>query len=285
MASRARIEAEIVAVALGGPRDLPVDLYQIARDIQVSAIRTTNFRAGFTDFSSAVPVIYLNDVQLETTKRFVLAHELAHVILRLPDVLRLICERGRADLFSDEEALADRIAGTILLPDVLIEPLRSGCYPLKHLKYIARLANISVMVLVARMVWSDIDIALLHWRRGDDAWHVIDRPCAPPSLHGYIKPSISGHRVIENLSNDESEILVDCHVSGRRVEIAGRGYRNKQHAFQFLAPSVGVRFTPEMNSSGFNDQTFAPSVHYRPSSGRHVWEMSDVTSNFAPRPV
>jgi hypothetical protein len=234
----------------------------------VSAIRTTNFRAGFTDFSSAAPVIYLNDIQLETTKRFVLAHELAHVILRLPGVISLIRQRGREDLLTDEEALADRIAGTILLPDILIEPLRRTYYPIEHLKDIARLANVSVMMLVARMVWSDIDIALLHWRRGDDAWHVIDRPGVPPSLYGYVKPSITGHRAIENLSDEESEIVVDCHVSGRHAKLAGRGYRHRRHAFQFLAPSVDIQFSPEISRAEFNGQILFPRRSLPPGVGK-----------------
>jgi hypothetical protein len=248
MARQVRIESEIISMVLGGPRELPVDLHQIARDIGVGAIRATDFRAGFTDFSLAAPVIYLNDIQLETTKRFVLAHELAHVMLKIPDIVHLICRRGRADLLADEETLADRIAGTILLPDDLIEALRRTCYPLKRLKYIARLANVSVMVLVERMASSNIDIALLHWRRGNGAWHVIDRPGVPSTLHSYIEPSITGHRAIEDLHREESDIFVDCYVSGKYAKIAGKGYRHDEHAFQFLAPSVDVWIAPETGS-------------------------------------
>jgi hypothetical protein len=252
MVSQASIESRVVCAALGATPKPPVDLYQIADDIHVGAIRDTNFRAGFTDFSLAVPVIYLNDMQLETTKRFVLAHELAHVMLRMPKVVRLIQEQGHADLLTDEEAFADRIAGTILVPDSLIETSRRTRLPPQRLKNIARLTNVSVMVLVARMASFEIDIALLHWRRGDSAWHVVDRPGTPPSLHGYVKPSAAGHWAIENLRREESNIVVDCHVNGRRAKIAGRAYRHEKHAFQFLEPSIDVWVAPELDRAKLN---------------------------------
>ena len=142
MASQGRIESEIVIVALGGPREPPVDLIQIAREMRVGDIRPTNFRSGFTDFSSAAPVIYLNNVQLDTTKRFVFAHELAHVMLRMSDVVRLIHMQGRANLLADEEVLADGIAATILVPDSWIDALRKTRCSYKQFRDIARLANI-----------------------------------------------------------------------------------------------------------------------------------------------
>ena len=59
MASQVSIESEIVYTSLGATPKPPVDLYQIADDIRVGAIRDTDFRAGFTDFNLAVPVIYV----------------------------------------------------------------------------------------------------------------------------------------------------------------------------------------------------------------------------------
>jgi hypothetical protein len=251
MASQERIESEIVAVALGGPREPPVDLCQIARDIGVDAIRPTNFRHGFTDFRPGAPVIYLNSMQLGTTWRFVFAHELAHVMLRMPEIVRLIQMLGRAELLVDEEEFADRIAATILLPDNWIEALRRTSRPLRRLGHTARLANVSVMTLVARMASSDIDISLLHWRKGNGAWHVIDRPGVPPSLHGYVKPSTVGHWAIENLRREESDVVVDCHVNGRHARIGGRGYRLGEHVFHFLEPSVEIWIAPRNESNRF----------------------------------
>jgi hypothetical protein len=245
MASRQRIESEIVSVALGGPRQPPVDLHQIAKDIGVGDIRPTNVRHGFTDFRPAAPVIYLNYINLGTKWRFLFSHELAHVMLRMPDVMRLIEMRGGANLLIDEETLADNIAATLLVPDGWIENLRRTLVPLKRLRYIAQQADVSVMTLVARMASADIDIALLHWRKGNDAWHVIDRPGTPPCLHGYIKPSAIGNSAIENLNRKESDIVIDSHINGRHAKIGGIGYRHGEHAFHFLEPSVDIWIATE----------------------------------------
>lgn len=277
MAGQVPLESEIVFMALGATPNPPVDLQQIAENIRVGAIRDTSFRAGFTDFSLATPVIYLNNTQLETTKRFILAHELAHVMLRMPKVIRLIQKRGRADLLTDEEEFADRIAGAILVPESLIEALRRTCHPSKQLRNISRLANVSVMMLVARMASSGIDIAALHWRRGDNAWHVIDRPGTPASLHGYVKPSTAGHWAIENLYPEESSIVVDCYVNGRHAKIAGRGYRQDKHAFQVLEPSVDIWIASDLIEQRSNRLTLA-DVDYRLPSTRDVRAMSDTAA-------
>lgn len=264
MAGQRRIESEIVSVALGGLREPPVDLDQVAEDIQVR-IRRTNFRSGFTDFSSTSPVIYLNEIQLPTTRRFILAHELAHVILRLPAVMHLIATRGQQYLLADEEALADRIAATILVPDPWIETLRTRC-SVEQLKDVARLANVSVMVLVARMASSGINIALLHWRRGSDAWHVIDRPGVPPSLHGYVKPSSSGYWAIEKLHRKESDIVVPCLINGKHAKIGGKGYRHESHAFQLLEPSIDIWISSDRN-------TAAPYIHASPNGASQAVQL------------
>jgi hypothetical protein len=239
-ATRRRVESEIISAAFDGLLEPPVDLFGLAKELRVSDIRQTSFRDGYTDFSLDAPIIYINKVMLNTTKRFVLAHELAHVMLRLPEVKRLLKLRNRTQYFADEEAFVDRIAATILVPDSWIEALRKNRQPSTGLRDVARAANVSVMMLVARMASSGIDVALLHWRRGDDAWYVIDRPGVPPSLHGHVKPSSLGHAVLDGLCSENKGIVVDCHVNGRRAKIAGQGYRQGEHIFQFLEPSVDV---------------------------------------------
>lgn len=252
MASQERIESEIVSIALGGVREPPVDLYQIARDLRVGGILPTNFRHGYTDFGPSDPIIYLNYKQLETKWRFLFAHELAHVMLRMRSVVDLLQMRGQTNLLTDEETLADNIAATLLMPDNLIEELHGTRGPLKRLQYIARLANVSVMTLVARMASSDIDIALLHLRKKSDIWHVIDRPGTPASLHGHIKLTAAGHWAIENLHREESHIVIAFYINGRRAKVSGRGYRHQEHAFLFLEPSVDIWIAHEKNPPELN---------------------------------
>ena len=266
-----RIESEIIFFALGGMQAFPVDLYQIARYIRVGDIRPTNYRHGYTDFGSSAPVIYLSCRQLNTRRYFVLAHELAHVMLRIPRVVDFLQASGQADLLTDEETLADSIAATILMPDSLIENLRGPRRPLSQLQYAARLANVSVATLVARMAASNVDIALLHWRRSNGVWHVIDRPGTPPVLHGYVKPSNNGHRAIENLLHEESHLVIDCSINGRIAKIGGRGFRHDEHAFHFLEPSVDIWIAPKPNRVKQNSRASAngPSSRRLGVSGLH----------------
>jgi hypothetical protein len=242
MTSQERIESEIVSATLGGPREPPVNLLRIARDIGVDDIRPTEFRNAFTDFCLPAPVIYVNYEESGIRRRFLLAHELAHVMLRAPEMVRLMRMRGSAMI--DEEELADRIAATILVPDGLVKALRESNKSLERLEHVAQLAGVSLAMLIARMASSEIDVALLHWRRANCAWHVIDRPGAPPGLHGYVKPSMTGHWAIENLRHKESDVAVDCRVSGRDVRIGGRAYRRGRHVLQLIEPSRDIWIAP-----------------------------------------
>jgi hypothetical protein len=214
---------------------------RIAKDIQVRDVRPTDSLYDYTDFSLGFPVIYLSNKQADHEKRFVLAHELAHVILRMPEVIDLLHKRHRDDFFVDEESSADSVAATILLPDNWIESLRTSYFSLRLLKQLARLADVSMGMLISRMATAEIDIGLLHWRRGRGGWwHVIDRPGVPSSLHGYIDLSSSSNNILEQLSGNESDMVVDCNINGRRAKLAGKGYRRGAHAFQFLVPSVDI---------------------------------------------
>jgi uncharacterized protein DUF955 len=240
MDTSGRVESEIVCKALGGLPRPPVDLLQIARYLRVGAIRSTDFRDGFTDFSLIPPIIYVNKVLLDTTKRYILAHELGHVMLRLPEVRRIIWPRNKMYFVNDEEVLADRLAATILMPDGWIHALRNNSRHPGWLKDAARSANVSVMMLTSRMASAGVDIALLHWHRSDHSWHVIDRPGAPASLHGNIRLSSSGCDVLDRLDAENRNIVIDCDVSGRQAKISGQAYRNGQHVFQSFEPSIDL---------------------------------------------
>jgi IrrE N-terminal-like domain len=256
MARQERIETEIISSVLGRVHEPPVDLYQIARIVRVGAIRPTSFRHGYTDFGQSAPIIYLNYSQLETKWRFLFAHELAHVMLRIPSVMDLLWNRGWANLLMQEEAFADSIAATLLMPDSLIEELSLSRRPLAQLQYSAQLADVSVMMLVGRMASSDIDIALLHWLVSSDGWQVIDRPGAPAVLHGDIRPTACGHQAIQRLTPRESQLVVDCRINGRRAKIGGRAYRHERHAFHFLKPSVDIWVATEENQAEASSRTF-----------------------------
>lgn len=249
-----RIESEIVSVALGAQPSPPVDLRRVASDVGVGDVLLMDVRDGFTDFSYVRPVIYLNRADSDTRARFVLAHELAHVMLRMPQVMNLIQARGQVSSLTDEERLADRIAATLLVPDGWVEALRESHTRAKQLTDAAKLAGVSLATLVRRMATAGIDVAMLHWIKGKSNWHVIDRPGAPRSLHGSVKPSMIGHWTIENVGPEESDIVIDCQVNGKLMKISGNGLRDGSAVLQIIQPSCAVRVSRYNECAKFDGQ-------------------------------
>ena len=233
-----QIESEIIAVTLGGQRQIPVDLHRIACRVG-AAIRYTYCQSGFTHFQPGGPVIYLSNMATYARGRFIVAHELAHILLRYPEAVQLLQEHGQTDLLENEEDLANRIAGALLVPDNWVEEMRRAQLTPSTLLEVARRAGIPIPMLITRIKNAGIGIALLHWRRGrNNLWHVVDRPGTPAFLHTYIAISERGNTALDCLGHGQSEIVVDCHVNGTRRRLAGNGFRwgdNGEHVFQFLA--------------------------------------------------
>jgi hypothetical protein len=237
MERREKIESRIIRAALGTPPEPPVDLFEIADNIGVRAILATEFRDGFTDFRPRRPVIYLNRTESGPRMRFILAHEISHVILRSPQARDVLEEYGQTALLEEEEELADRIAATILLPDSWLSALRRARYSLTGLENIAHTAEIPLTVLITRMSLMHIKVGLLHWLRGDSAWHLIDRPGVPFCLRGPFELSENGKRKLEGLKKIESIVTVDGHVDGWYVEITSPAWRRGSEVLQLIRPS------------------------------------------------
>lgn len=254
--------SEVIAVALGCSPAPPVDLFHVADKLDVAEILSTSFRDGFTDFSSPRPVIYLNKVEQIPRMRFVLAHELAHVMLRERAVIKLIEDIGRSCLLPGEENLADEIAGTLLMPDSLIDPFRHVYATLEELEQIADRAAVTPVMVVTRLADAGIDVGLLHWRRGNSSWHVVDRPGAPAVLHGHISISKASSSLLDSLGRHESPIIVGCQIGRRSVEIRGSGWRKRDDVIQLIAPSRDLSFLP-LSTRGSSVIDSSPSVETR----------------------
>jgi hypothetical protein len=242
--SQKRIESEVITVTLGGPWAPPVDLFDIAAVLGINGIRKTGFRDGFTDFKFSRPVVYLNGQEVGPRMRFVFAHEIAQVMLRVPEVVCLIEMHGCAGILHDEEASASRIAAELLMPGSWIEEIASRV-TLARLMNAARMAEVSLSILVAQMALAGIDVALLRWQQGNGCWRVTDRPGAPYCLDDHIVPSEQGKAAIVSLDSEESPITVDGRVGGRNARISGHGLRYGKYALQLIEPSRAVCFADE----------------------------------------
>ena len=235
------VESQILVATLGSSPDPPVRLHDVITKLGVS-VCWTPCRTGFTDFRHSVPEIHLTPTETGAQMRLVLAHELAHVMIRTPKVRHLLQRSQQADLLADEEKLANRVADALLLPDSWIRGISRSTLTLSRLEHVARLADVSPPMLVARMASMGLDVALLQWRQGSTSWHVVDRPGVPSSLHGYLKISETGRKAIEGLSAQESKLTVSGSINGMPVTICGLAYRSGAHAIQLIMPTHGISF-------------------------------------------
>jgi hypothetical protein len=238
-----QIESAIISVTVGRQRQLPVNLGIVANQIG-AVVRRAYCRDGFTHFQPTGPVVYLGTAAYDIRTRFIIAHELAHIILRSPAAIHLIEQRGQVKLFDNEEDLANRIAGALLVPDNWIDGLKGTRLTARRLWDVACRAGIPISMLITRIENAGVDISLLHWRRGRNSWYVIDRPGTPPFLHRRIVLSDSGRKALEDLKYEESEVIVRCYIDGWPATITGMGFKwqNGEHVLQFLTPKDNVSF-------------------------------------------
>jgi Zn-dependent peptidase ImmA (M78 family) len=235
-----RIESLIIRSAIGNPPEPPVDLFKVADRLGIQVERATEYRDGYTDFREQRPVIFLNQEDSGIRMRFILAHEIAHVILHAPRTRYILDMADRAALLRNEEELADRIGAAILIPDGWLRTLRNVRYTLAGLERVARLADVPLATLIERMSAAHIHVALLQWQKARSAWHIIHRPGAPSCLHGHFELSEFSKGEFENLSDTEGAVTIDGSVDRRRVTISGLAYRRGQEVSMLIGPSSEI---------------------------------------------
>jgi hypothetical protein len=246
------IESAIISATVGRQCGIPVRLDPIIREIGARVTYTCSASA-FTHFQTKGPVIHVSTAARNSKGRFIVAHELAHIMLRSPTAIQLIEDRGQHELLDNEEEFANLVAGALLVPDHWLEQVKSVRLTPAVLTNMAQRADLPISMLVRRMVRFGIDVALLHWRRGRrSSWHVIDRPGIPSHLRGNVEVSALGRRVLDHLGYSESDIVIDCRVNGNWTRIKGNGRRFGDHGecvLQILAPRNDIIY-PSMMMRG-----------------------------------
>jgi hypothetical protein len=248
------IESEIISVALDRLPPTPVDLEAVACHVGVADVVLTECRAGFTVFDGSGSIVHVSRSIPRAKSRFIIAHELAHIMLRLPRVVRLIRNRGCVALLVDEEQLADGIAETLLMPDGWIEVMRTSSVKLIDVLYFAGQADVSPEVLIRRMAASRIDVGMLQWRQEGLRWAVVDRPGVSSHLHGCLKPTFAGYWALENVEIEESDLVVDCYLDDRHVAVVGTGIRRESDVLQLVRPSQGLSAASNGTAEWFKEQ-------------------------------
>lgn len=120
--------------------------------------------------NASVPVIVVSSLKPPERQRFVLAHEVGHIVLEVTDPARL-------------EAACDRFAGALLLPSEAVRAyLGSRRYAFAHeeIRDIAGLFGVSGMAVLERLVELDIITAATRRRAARTLNRMARVPPAPP---------------------------------------------------------------------------------------------------------
>lgn len=125
---RARADAEATIRDYFAPGRFPVDVRRIAAGMGIR-VEATYLKDGVSGMIRSrppeVPVIYVDESEIETRQRFTIAHELGHYVERINNGqtdFAFIDERGtKYDL---HEFYADEFAGNLLMPAEEIERLQ-----------------------------------------------------------------------------------------------------------------------------------------------------------------
>jgi hypothetical protein len=240
-------EAEIIAIMLGQTPSPPVILVDVAKQLGVAGIVIDDIRAGFTVFSSDGPVIHLSKSRDPSQRRFILAHELGHVILWSIRAKQDFQGRQALTATPNEERLADRLADTLLVPDSLIRDVLDAGVTLMNLIHAARAADVAPELVVRRLTTLHVDVGMLRWRREGQRWAVVGRPGVSSGLYGCLRPSFAGQWELENAGEEEAELVVDCYVNDVHAKVVGSGARMNEDVLQLLRPSQ--KLLPSDNTS------------------------------------
>jgi hypothetical protein len=250
-------ESDIIAIALDGLPPPPVDLETVAHHIGVTRVLRTQCRAGFTVFNAHGPIVHISGSVSHAKSRFITAHELAHVMLRLPRVMNALGNRDYLMMLRDEERLADAIARTLLMPDAWVESMRAFSVTLTDVLLFAQQADISPQDLIRRLAASRFDLGLLQWRKARLGWAVVDRPGVSSQLHGCLVPTFVGRWALENMNLEEANLFVDCYLDDRHVAIRGTGIRKGSDVLQLVRPSRSFSAAINGTVDWFKEQLIA----------------------------
>jgi len=259
------VESTLVSGVLGCIPEPPVDLFKLAESLGIRDFRATPYPNGFTDFRFQEPVVFLNRTESGNRMRYVLAHELAHVILRTHRGAYELSRYRRAGLLGSEEDAADSVAAALLLPDSWVEVLREARCTLTGLESVACQVGMPISALVRRLSRAKINVALLQWRKANRRWRVTDRPGAPPYLHGDLVLSSAASRRFERLPSHESIVLADCSVDGEYLVVEGPAKRLADEVRMLIEPSPEIwsPWRPRLSAAGAPVHAKAPAADNR----------------------
>jgi hypothetical protein len=243
----ARHQLEAIAVQLivgaGVRLDPPVDLRALAVALGAAEVRIDDLgqlHKGHTRVEGREIVVTLSSRLSPQRQRFVLAHEVAHLVLALPE-LRVSDLRRRAGLFDDEQ-FCNSLAACLLLPAPWIRSHR-GPRDLATLIAISSRAQASASATLLRL--RDVNgwrLSMMQWRRTAGAWQSSTTVAIPRPLRSRIVTSSAVASCLDALPSGSRQpsrtILPIGDGALSRVEADVHRRRNSVLALVDLRPAL-----------------------------------------------
>jgi hypothetical protein len=180
----------------------PIDLMALAAATGVvGVVELQAVEDGRVETTGAGPIIVLRQDAVPERKRFTLAHEIAHLLLREPDTSSRF--QRALPVLRDEERLCDNIAAALLMPaDWTQRRFRGRPRNLSTLRHLAHLAECSMSASLARLNeltgWCH---SLLRFERYDERWRLVGEVGVPPALHGCLRSNEATSQALDNAAS------------------------------------------------------------------------------------
>lgn len=212
------LPSRVILAALGHLPQPPVDLPQIALDLGVSAMLTATKVAGYVDMTTGGPVVHVGEARTQHRAHFVLAHELAHVMLHSEQVSESL-GRGRVlqAILAEEERWADRVAGTLLAPDDVLAQLSRQPLAWRTLSSMAARLEVSTTLLVTRLSMTGIPASIIRLGPARRGWIVSSRIAVPSVLDGRLTVSEDSQRSLAAVTGRPTPFTLEVRKTDRRV--------------------------------------------------------------------
>jgi hypothetical protein len=148
----------------------PVDVRRLAAALRIEVADCPIDEAGRLHPQGDWAQVFLNSREPEERRRFSLAHETSHWVLRSAALDDPRNREARA-AFTSEEYLCDKIAGAVLMPRAWIQEFRHSPRTLATVQTVAERAQVSLSAAVVRLRdllgWRS---TLFKWKQEQGRW-------------------------------------------------------------------------------------------------------------------
>jgi Zn-dependent peptidase ImmA (M78 family) len=236
-----------------GCHTLPIELNRLTRLLKVQEIETREMAAeGYVETVSNGYRIALKEGRRPQRTNFSLAHELAHIIMHELDhaegapLARQYRSVASVSGEADDEALADCIAGIILVPPWALSEVIPEDFSMPQVVKLAARANCSIATCLLRCMWQTTQSSIaFHARVYDDRpdsfnilWTRASRNLAPLTREQLLK-QLGPKQFVDRVSGQRTQFAEHSFDHGT-VDVYRRPFDQRDLIYALWKPRLPV---------------------------------------------